>query len=128
MRREMIGGAARGLPVGVAHALAGSEHLLDVGAPPAAAAKVPVLRRASKSALRAPPPRGHGPRLHRGRAAAPAPRTGSWSRSSTPAVGRWLRRGRSGLINKRQFVAEGFEALPPADRLLVAQRVQIAGL
>jgi hypothetical protein len=32
------------------------------------------------------------------------------------------------VINQRQFVAEGFEALPPADRLLVAQRVQIAGL
>jgi hypothetical protein len=30
------------------------------------------------------------------------------------------------MINQRQFVAEGFEALPPADRLLVAQRVQIA--
>ena len=28
MRREMIGGAARGLPAGVAHAVAGSKHLL----------------------------------------------------------------------------------------------------
>ncbi len=28
MRRKMIGGAARGLPAGVAHAVAVSEHLL----------------------------------------------------------------------------------------------------
>jgi hypothetical protein len=28
MRREMIGGTPRGLPAGVAHAVAGSEHLL----------------------------------------------------------------------------------------------------